>query len=141
MKTSPITTSLQNNDQIEVISFDDPRGKELYWHSSAHILAQAVLRLWPQAKPTIGPAIREGFYYDFANLEISDSDFSKIEAEAKKIIKENHKPVRGVYANKEEAKAAHLDNPYKLALIESFEEGSDARIAFRPPKLLFIKSC
>src|SRR3972149_2694776 len=81
--------SLKEGDQVEFINFNDPEGKEIFWHSSAHILAQAVLRLWPNALPTIGPAIENGFYYDFANLTISEEDFVKIEKEVKNIIEEN----------------------------------------------------
>ena len=66
-------------------NFDDLEGKEVFWHTSAHVLAQAILRLWPDAKPTIGPPIENGFYYDFANLTISEADFEKIEKEVEKI--------------------------------------------------------
>ena len=62
-------------------NFEDPEGKEIFWHTSAHVLAQAILRLWPDAQPTIGPPIENGFYYDFANLHISDADFERIEKE------------------------------------------------------------
>ena len=68
-----------------------------------HVLAQAILRLFPEAKPTIGPPIENGFYYDFANLTISDADFEKIEKEMQKIVEENYKPERHVFKDKKEA--------------------------------------
>jgi threonyl-tRNA synthetase len=116
-----LTKKLNENDKIKFLSFSDNLGKEIFWHSSAHILAQAVLRLFPDAKPTIGPAIENGFYYDFANLKITEDDLSKIEKEAKKIISENLKPKRIEYKNKKEAKEAFTNNPYKQELIDEFE--------------------
>ena len=117
-----LSTPLKNEDKVQFWNFDDPQGKEVFWHSSAHVLAQAVLRLWPNAKPTIGPAIENGFYYDFANLTISDQDFDRIEKEVEKILAENLSPQRFEFANKEEAKKEFKDNPYKCELIDSFEE-------------------
>ena len=117
-----LSYTLKDNDEVHFWSFDDDEGKEIFWHTSAHVLAQAVLRLWPDAVLTIGPPIANGFYYDFANLTISDEDFSKIEAEAKKIIKENLKPKRELIASKEEALETFSENPFKIELIESFDK-------------------
>lgn len=119
------STPLSNGDEISLLKFDEPLGQEVFWHTSAHILAQAVLRLWPDAKPTIGPPIKDGFYYDFANLTISDSDFSKIESEVKKIIKENFTTNREVISSKEEALAKFVNNPYKQELISELPDGED----------------
>lgn len=116
------TTTLTNDDELTFFNFDSSIGKEIFWHTSAHILAQAVLRIWPQAKPTIGPAIENGFYYDFANLTISEADFERIEKEVEAILKENAKPRRIEFATKEEAISAFKNNPYKIELIESFTE-------------------
>jgi len=113
---------LKNGDEVLFLNFDDPLGKEIYWHTSAHVLAQAVMRIWPDAKPTIGPAIENGFYYDFANLTISDADFERIEKEVEVIISENFKPQRLEFASKKDAKEAFKDNVYKCELIDSFEE-------------------
>lgn len=121
-KISDLSSPLNEGDQVLIIGFDDPRGKEVFWHTSAHVLAQAVLRLWPNAKPTIGPAIENGFYYDFANLEITESDFLRIEEEIKNIISENHKPIRLVFKNKQEALSAFSKNNYKIELIQGFPE-------------------
>jgi len=66
-----LSHSLKDGDNVVLWNFEDPEGKEVFWHTSAHVLAQAILRLWPEAKPTIGPPIDEGFYYDFAKLKVS----------------------------------------------------------------------
>ncbi|PIE01757.1 MAG: threonine--tRNA ligase [Acidobacteria bacterium] len=125
-KDVDITTRLSNGDHVQILTFNDDDGKEIFWHSSAHILAQAVTRLYPEAKPTIGPPIEVGFYYDFADLQISDQDFEKIEAEMKKIVKERLQPKRIEYASKEEALDKFNDNPFKVELIEGLEEGLSA---------------
>lgn len=117
-----LSHTLSNGDTVSFLSFSDAEGQYVYWHTTAHLLAQAVLRLWPEAKPTIGPPIEKGFYYDFANLTLSDADFPKIETEMKKIIKENFRPERIEYPTKQEALKAFADNPYKLELIKEFPE-------------------
>jgi len=116
------THPLFDRDEVMIWGFDDPKGKEIFWHTSAHVLAQAVLRLWPEAEPTIGPPIETGFYYDFANLEISDQDFKKIEKEVEKILKENARPIRQEFVSKQEAISAFPKNKYKKELIEGFDE-------------------
>ncbi len=145
-KASDLATSLQENDHIEFISFSDPRGKEVFWHTSAHVLAQAVLRLFPNAKPTIGPAIDEGFYYDFADLTISDEDFSKIEEEALRIIESNLQPKKHSLS-KEEALFKFPNNPYKAELIEGIASLGEALTGYsqgeffdlcRGPHLAFL---
>jgi len=111
---------LQEGDIVNLLSFESKEGKEVYWHTSAHVLAQAVLRLWPEAIPTIGPPIEAGFYYDFANLNISDEDFEKIEHEMEEIVKQNYKPQRETFSSQQEALKAFESNPYKKELIEGF---------------------
>ena len=113
---------LQEGDSLQFLFFSDPQGKEVFWHTSAHLLAQAILRLWPDAQPTIGPPIEGGFYYDFANLTLSEEDFAKIEKEVQKIIKENLSMERIQFKNREEALAQFNSNRYKAELIEGFEE-------------------
>ncbi len=124
-KLVDLSTPLKSGDEVELIHFDDPLGKEIFWHTSAHVLAQAILRLYPDAKPTIGPPIEQGFYYDFAHLTVSEEDFEKIEKEVQKIIDENYRPERQVFKGKKQALENFKDNPYKCELIEGFNEGDE----------------
>ena len=124
-KMTDIITTLNEGDLVEVFPFDHAAGKEVFWHSSAHVLAQAVLRLWPDAQPTIGPPIENGFYYDFANLQVSEDDFGKIEKEIKSILKERYRTKKTTFKNKSEALERFKDNKYKCELIESFEDDSE----------------
>ncbi|PJD95140.1 MAG: threonine--tRNA ligase [Parachlamydia sp.] len=121
-QTVDLSHPLTDGDTIKLWSFDDPQGKEIYWHTSAHVLAQAILRIWPEAKPTIGPPIENGFYYDFGNLTISDLDFKRIEEEMQAIVEQNFVSQREKFASKAEALKAFAHNPYKCELIESFPE-------------------
>ncbi|MFI5343831.1 MAG: threonine--tRNA ligase [Chlamydiales bacterium] len=123
-KTVDLSYPLKDGDKVVLWSFDDPEGKEIYWHTSAHVLAQAILRLWPDAQPTIGPPIENGFYYDFANLHISDADFERIEKEMQTIVSANYISTREEIASKEEALKLFASNPYKCELIHSFEENA-----------------
>ncbi len=117
-----MSVPLADGDQLTLWSFADPEGREIFWHTSAHLLAQAVKRLFPDAKLTIGPPIENGFYYDFADASISEADFQRIEKEMKKIVKENHKSIREEISSKKEALKAFQDNKYKVELIEGFDE-------------------
>ncbi len=123
-KTVDLAHALHNGDHVIILNFEDPEGKEIFWHTSAHVLAQAILRIWPDAQPTIGPPIENGFYYDFANLHISDGDFEKIEKEMQNIISANYISQREILPSKEEALRLFAHNPYKCELIRSFEEKS-----------------
>ena len=100
-----LTAPLHEGDTVKLLDFEDPKGKEVFWHTSAHVLAQAVLRLYPEAQPTIGPPIENGFYYDFANLTVSEENFEAIEQEVQKILDENYQPVRKEFSGKKEALA------------------------------------
>lgn len=121
-KAHDLDTTLSDGDDVKLLDFDSPEGKEVFWHTSAHVLAQAILRIWPKAKPTIGPPIENGFYYDFADLDVSEGDFERIEKEIKKILGENFKPERHEFAGKKEAIAEFGSNPYKKELIEGFDD-------------------
>lgn len=118
-----LSSPLNEGDTVHLIDFGSDEGKEVFWHTSAHVLAQAVLRLWPEVVPTIGPPIEKGFYYDFANLHISEEDFGKIEKEIKTILGEGLKPERSLLEGKEKALNVFGSNPFKKELIEGFEEG------------------
>lgn len=106
-------------------SFEEELGRKAFWHTSAHILAQAVKRLYPNTKCAIGPAIKEGFYYDFAfDFEFSAENFSEIEAEMRKIVKENLQ-LRTYTLGKMQALALmeEKEEPYKAELIRELPEG------------------
>ncbi len=116
-------TPLKDEDEVVFLNFDDPEGKEVFWHTSAHVLAQAILRLWPNAQPTIGPPIENGFYYDFGNLTISDQDFEKIEKEVEAVlVRKFQNQTDGICKNKKKRRDAFSKNPFKCELIDSFEE-------------------
>lgn len=84
-----LRTELQDGDTLELLTFTDPDGKKAFNHTASHVLAQAVKRLYPEVKLTIGPAIEDGFYYDFdSDLPFTQEELTKIEAEMKKIVKE-----------------------------------------------------
>ncbi|MCL2740472.1 MAG: threonine--tRNA ligase, partial [Oscillospiraceae bacterium] len=96
--------------------------KKRFWHTSSHVLAQAVLRLYPDAKLAIGPAIDNGFYYDFDNLPIAESDLEKIEAEMAKIVAANL-PLERFVLERREALQQVCNNQYKSELINDLPEG------------------
>ena len=85
-----LRTELNEDCELNIVTVNDSEGLRVIRHTSSHVLAQAVIRLFPDAKITIGPAIDEGFYYDFDAEPFSREDLDKLEAEMKKIIKEGH---------------------------------------------------
>lgn len=108
---------------LEVLTFDDKDGKKAFWHTSSHILAQAILKFIPDAKLTIGPSIDNGFYYDIdTDVNIDDEMIEKIEKEMKEIAKRNLEISR-YELSKEEALARYADNEYKAELINELPEG------------------
>ncbi|MDD5316861.1 MAG: TGS domain-containing protein, partial [Candidatus Cloacimonetes bacterium] len=85
-KMSDFGTIIESDAELTIHTFRTEQGKELYWHSTAHLMAQAVKQLWPEVQVTIGPAIEQGFYYDFDREEaFSDEDLQKIEARMKEL--------------------------------------------------------
>lgn len=115
-----LRTAINEDSTLEILTFEDNLGKKTYWHTSAHILAQAVLRLFPEAKFAIGPAIEKGFYYDFdLPRSLNAQDLEQIELEMKKIIKEDL-PLERFELPYDEAVAlmTEKNQPYKLELIE-----------------------
>ena len=112
---------------IHTFQDDDLEGKKAYWHTSSHIMAQAIKRLYGDVKLTIGPAIENGFYYDFdTEKHFSEEDFEKIEEEMKKIIKEDL-PIERYSLPREEAIKFMEENgeSYKVELIEELPEGEE----------------
>ena len=89
-KVCDLRTQLTDGCTVKFLTFENEQGQRAFNHTASHILAQAVKRLFPNAKCTIGPSIEDGFYYDFDADPFSREDLDKIEAEMKKIIKEGH---------------------------------------------------
>lgn len=114
----------RKDGSIQEVTFEEEEGKSAFWHTTAHILAQAVKRLYPNTKCAIGPSIAEGFYYDFDfDFEFSEDCFEEIEKEMKKIVKEN---LQLRHSRLSREKALNLmrqkGEPYKIELLEEFSE-------------------
>ena len=115
-------------DEAKKYTFENPEYRERYWHTSSHIMAQAVKRLWPEVKLAIGPSIAEGWYYDlYAPFAFTPEHMEQIEAEMKKIIKEKL-PLERFELPREEALDFMKDEPFKVELINDLPE--DEAISF-----------
>ena len=122
------TESLLNEDgEIRLFTWDDDEGKQAFWHSSAHILAQTIKLFYPKSKLTIGPSIENGFYYDvdFGDDIFSEKDFDRVESKFLEIAREDH-----LFKIKSVSKKDALDfynsesNEYKIELIQGLDDGS-----------------
>ena len=116
---------IEEDGAIRLLTWKDPEGQDVYRHSSAHLMAQAIKRVWPEAQLGIGPPIENGFYYDIdLDLKITPEDFEKLETEMHKIIKDDY-PIE--YAEMERADAIKFfkdNNEFlKIDLIDGIEEG------------------
>ena len=117
-----LTRPLEQDGAIEIITPGSEEALEVLRHSTAHLMAQALKRLYGDVKFGVGPVIEGGFYYDFdMDDKVSSDDFDKIEKTMKQIVNENHKIVREV-VSKEKAKDFFKDDPYKLELIDAIPE-------------------
>ncbi len=122
-KLYDLSIVLDKDSEVEFIDVNSDEGIDTLRHSTAHILADAVVRLFPEAKPTIGPVVDEGFYYDFDfNRAFTPEDLKKIEKEMRKIIAEKDAFEREE-VTLEEAKKMFSDNKFKVEMIEEFGEG------------------
>ncbi|WP_462270457.1 threonine--tRNA ligase [Desulfobacter sp.] len=117
-------TVIEKDSAVSFITAKDDEGLDILRHSSAHVMAEAVLNLYPDAKLTIGPVVEDGFYYDIDMEPVSEADLEKIEAEMKKIIKAKAGFERQV-VTREEALALFADNPFKVELIKELPEGEE----------------
>jgi len=125
-KTIETSTPLEVDGTLTLYTWNDDEGKKAFWHSSAHLLAQAIEQLYPGVNLTIGPAIEQGFYYDidFKEHAISEKDFAAIEKRALEIAREKHE-----FKMRSVSKADALDfyktqdNPFKVELIENLTDG------------------
>jgi len=123
-KEVDLSTKVVQDSQLQILTFESPQGKRIYWHSTAHILAQAVKDLFPEVKLGIGPSIDEGFYYDFEReTPFTPDDLEKIQIRMREIVKSNYP-----FKRKELSKAEAIDlfqtkkEKYKVELISEVED-------------------
>ena len=115
-----LRTLLTKDCSLEILTFDDPDGKHAFWHTAAHVMAQAVQHLFPEAKFGIGPALENGWYYDIkVGRSLSTADFEAIEAEMKKLVKADEPIVRRTITV-EEGREIFAGQDYKLELLEEY---------------------
>ena len=123
-----LTRSLENDGSIEIITPGSEEALEVLRHSTAHLMAQALKRLYGDVKFGVGPIIEGGFYYDFdMDEKVSSDDFEKIEKTMKQIVNENHKIERKV-VSRNEAKEFFKGDPYKLELIDAIPEDENVTL-------------
>lgn len=123
--TVETTTTLTTDGSLTLYTWNDAEGKKAFWHSTSHVMAQALQEIYPGIKLTIGPAIENGFYYDvdFGENKISENDFKAIEDRILAISKEKHE-FKMRSATKAEALELYKDNEYKTELIQNLEDGT-----------------
>ncbi len=121
-----LRTVLEEDCELNILTAKDKEGLQVVRHTASHVLAEAVKRVFPNAKLAIGPAIEEGFYYDFDAEPFSKEDLDKLEKEMKKIIKEGNRLERFTLSREEAiAFAKEKEEPYKVELIEDLPEGAE----------------
>jgi threonyl-tRNA synthetase len=116
-----LSREINHDCAIKILTFKDKEGVEVFRHSTAHILADAVMQLFPYAKPTIGPAVDEGFYYDFDHEPFKTEDLEKIEKKMQEIIKQDFKFERKEISKKDALKI-FKDNQYKIEMINELKD-------------------
>src|SRR3974390_546323 len=122
-----LSATLPDGVAVTVVTAESPLGREILRHSTAHVLAQAVLRLWPGAHYAIGPVIEDGFYYDFelpGGAHFSDDDLERVAAEMRAVIAEDQPFVRDELSTSE-GLALFSDQPFKREIIEAVAAGGD----------------
>lgn len=121
-----LRTEVTEDCTLQIVTASDPEGLKVIRHTASHVMAEAVKRLFPEAKVAIGPAIEEGFYYDFDHTPFSREDLDQIEAEMKKIIKEGHAITRFTLPREEAIQyMQEKQEPYKVELIEDLPKGAE----------------
>jgi len=120
-KLQDLSTPIDEDAKVQLITFEDKEGKEILWHSTAHVMAQAVTRLFPEAKPAIGPTIENGFYYDFDFRAFTADDLQKIEIEMKKIIEESI-PIIRKDISLQDAINLFSENEFKKEIIKEYSD-------------------
>lgn len=119
---SPVT-----DGKIRFVDFEDPDGLEVFRHSSAHLLAEAVVALFPDALPTIGPAVEEGFYYDFAHEPFTEEDLARIEEKMRELAS-RPRPMHRREISRDEARRLFSGNRFKLEMINELPEGETVSV-------------
>jgi threonyl-tRNA synthetase len=122
-RLSDLYLPIEQDATVRLITKRDPEGLDIMRHSAAHVMAQAVLRLYEDAKLTIGPVVEDGYYYDIDMPPVSDDDIARIEAEMQKIIKAKL-PIRRREVSKREALEFYQEEPYKLEMINDLDDGT-----------------
>ncbi len=126
-----LSFEIEEDSKIKIITYQNKEGIEAFRHSTAHLLAHAVVELFPDAKPTIGPVVEEGFYYDFdIGHHFVPEDLNKIEQRMHEIAKKDYK-VERIELTESEAKKLFKSNPYKIELIEEFHKEQQPISAYR----------
>ena len=122
-----LRTPITKDCRVDLLTFDEPDGKKAFWHTASHILAQAVKRLYPSAKCAIGPAVDNGFYYDFeVEKPFTSEDLEKIKAEMKKIVKSGIEIERFELAPDEAVKMLEeMNEPYKVELAKEHSDNGE----------------
>ncbi len=130
-KLKDLFVPINEDSNLQIITYNDKEGVETFRHSTAHLLAHAVVDLFPEAKPTIGPVVEEGFYYDFGiNHHFTPEDLLKLEQRMKDIADKNFK-VERLELNEHEAKKMFKENKFKLELIKEFVESNQPLSAYK----------
>ncbi|MBN2566775.1 threonine--tRNA ligase [Candidatus Woesearchaeota archaeon] len=118
-----LSRTVEKDSSVVFLTFDTHEGRDVFRHSTSHILAQAVLRIWPDAKPTIGPAIEDGFYYDFDMPPVGPEDLKRIEKEMSRVVQEKI-PIERKEVSKADALREFKGNEYKIRMIKELDEGT-----------------
>ncbi|MFA6073728.1 MAG: threonine--tRNA ligase [Candidatus Woesearchaeota archaeon] len=121
-----LSTPIMKSGEIKIITLTDPEGKNTYQHSTAHVMAQAITRLFPEAKLTIGPVVDDGFYYDIDHAPFNPADLEKIEEEMKKIVKEDL-TFKRIELSTKDALKLFQNNSYKQEIIKNIEEFGEGK--------------
>ncbi len=140
-KIADLRTKIETDCHLEILTFEDEEGKKAFWHTASHILAQAVKRLYPEARLAIGPAIDNGFYYDIDHsTPFSQEDLEKIEQEMNKIVKEDLPIIREELSYDEAVKLFEsLGEIYKLELIDEHSSKGENISVYRQGE--FVDLC
>ena len=125
-KMADLSTPIYNDTQIQLISWQDAEGKNTFWHSTAHLMAEAIQNQYPEAKFWVGPALEKGFYYDIdlGNYKISETDLINLETEMQVLAKKNNVYLRTEISKDEAIQYfKERNDPYKLDLLQNLEDG------------------